>query len=364
MRKFVLLYLVFVCAAIVQAQSGRVNNYSESQSSVKNAGDVKPAEKPTAPDKDDDEVIRVDTDLVLIPAQITDRRGKPVSDIKREEFKIFKNNVEQEIAYFSGDEQPFTVALVLDMSYSSVFKLEDIQAAAFAFIRQLRPDDRVMIVSFDEKVRVLCKPTNNRKVLQLAIEAAKIASGTSLYTALDTVLNDEFNHVNGRKAIILLSDGVDTSSQKATAETVLQTAAESDALVFPIVYDTYDDVQKSRKKDAQVFYDEDDRPYVVERPRVKGEREEDYREADYFTKDLANKSGGRIYQVSSTANLNQAFAKIADELRKVYLLGYYPNGGDSPPNGTRFGIRVRVYRPGLNIRAKDRYVFRQNDTKK
>ena len=363
MHKAVLFYFIFVWAgAFVYGQSGRFQTYSESKSATTDSAASKPVEKTVTRKIIDDDVIRVDTDLVLIPAQITDRRGKPVSDIRREEFKIYENNAEQEITYFSGGEQPFTVALVLDMSYSSVFKLEDIQAAAFTFIRQLRPDDRVMIVSFDEKVRVLCEPTSNRKVLQLAIEAAKIASGTSVYTALDTVLNDSFNHVAGRKAVILLSDGVDTSSLKATAEQILQTAGESDALVYPIQYDTFDDVQKSRKKDAEVIYDDEDRPMVVERPRIKGERAEDYRVADYFMKDLARLSGGKIFQVSSTTNLNQAFAKIIAELRKVYLLGYYPNG-EIPKSGTHFSIRVRVYRPELNIRAKDRYISRPSDTK-
>jgi VWFA-related protein len=343
------------------AQSGRVPIYSESGAPAKNAKEktnaqTKSESSQTSPQTD--EVIRVDTDLIVVPAQITDRRGKPVSDIKQEEFKIFENGVEQEIAYFSGDNQPFTVALVLDMSYSSVFKLSEIQTAALAFVNQLRENDRVMVVSFDEKVRVLCEPTGNRKVLRFAIEAAKIASGTSLYSALDLVLGEKLRKVSGRKAIVLLSDAVDTSSPKASAADVLRSVAETDVLIYPIRYDTYDDVQKSRKEDAQVFYDENDRPFTVEKPRVKGEREEDYRQAKDFTEELANQTGGRVYRVSSATNLTRAFANIADELRKIYSLGYYPN--DERKSGARYSLNVRVYRPDLVIRARSNYVWMKN----
>lgn len=349
-------FLIFVPVILfltlnVSGQSGRVTLYSESKPSNQTTRQTKPTEKNKT--EEDADVIKIDTDLVLIPALITNKKGKPVLGIKQSEFKIFENDAEQEIAYFSGDEQPFTVALVLDMSYSSVFKLEEIQNAALAFVNQLRPEDRVMIVSFDEEVRVLCEATNSRKVLKLAIEAARVASGTSLYTALDAVLSEKLKTISGRKAIVLLTDGVDTTSRKATAEEILKTTETNESLVYPIQYDTYDDVQKSRKNDAQVFYDEDDRPYIRERPRSVGEREDDYKRANEFLKNIADISGGSVYRVSSATNLDKAFSRIVEELRKVYLLGYYADG-ENNENGN-YDIRVRVYRQNLIIRAKNRY---------
>ena len=339
-------------------QSGRVPVYSESSSSKDKSVEtsvpaVAVSEKKTS---DNEEIIRIDTDLVIIPAQITDRRGKPVNNIGKEEFKIFENGIEQEIAYFSGEEQPFTVALILDMSHSSVFKLAEIQAAALAFVNQLRENDKVMVVSFDEKVRVLCEPTNNRKVLRLAIEGSRIASGTSLYEAMNTVLDQKLRDISGRKAIILLSDGVDTSSRQQTSADILRAAAETDVLIYPVRYDTYDDVQKSRRESAQIFYDENDRPYTKQRAREKGEREEDYRLAEEFTEELANQSGGKVYRVSSTTNLNTAFSKIAMELRQVYNIGYYP--GNERKSNVRYSVKVRVYRPDLIIRARNSYFWK------
>jgi Ca-activated chloride channel homolog len=355
-------FLVLLAFNATFGQSGRVQVYSESvPQSGKNEPNVAPKSADNSPKTDTDDVIRVETDLVIIPAQITDRNGRPVTGIRKEEFRIFENGIEQEVAYFSNEEQPFTVALVLDMSYSSIFKLPEIQAAAFAFINQLRENDKVMVVSFDEKVRVLCEPTNNRKILRLAVEGTKIASGTSLYTALDTVLNEKFNQIAGRKAIVLLSDGVDTNSLKLTASDILGEIGESDTLVYPIQYDTYEDVQKKRKDSAQVFYDDDDRPYIVVPPKAKGEREEDYEQANEFFKEIALRSGGHLYRVSSSTNLNQAFAKIADELRKIYSLGYYPVS--ERKIGVRYAVNVRVYRANLKIHAKANYLWRRNQDK-
>lgn len=363
MKRFVFIGLIMLLNFnSLNGQSRRASDYSESSSALnKNGSKIQVQTNEaveTANQKDEGDVIRVDTDLIVIPTQVYDRSGKILPDLKKQEFKIFENGVEQELAYFSSDEQPFTVALVLDMSYSSIFKLEEIQAAAFTFVNQLREKDKVMVISFDEKARVLCEATNNQKVLRLAIEATKIASGTSVYTALDLVLNQKFNNISGRKAVVLLSDGVDTSSLNLTAGDILKNIGESEVLIYPIQYDTYKDVQKTRKDTAQVFYDEDDRPIIVQLPKKKGEREEDYKSAEKFLNELSNSTGGRVDKVSSTTNLNQAFSRIADELRKIYSLGFYPS--DKRKVGVRYALKVRVYRPNLLIRARNSYILRRN----
>jgi VWFA-related protein len=274
--------------------------------------------------------------------------------VRREEFKIFENGVEQQLAYFSNDEQPFTVVLLLDMSYSSVFRLEDIQLAARIFVAKLREHDRVMVVSFDEKPHVLCEATNDRRILGLAIGGAAIASGTSLYDTLDQLLTEKLSTISGRRAIVLLSDGVDTSSTTATEQTIEKRFGAEDVIVYPIVYDTFEDVQKNRRKNAEIRYDDNDHPYIVPTPPKKGERERDYEEAREFLKSVSDQTGGSVYRVSSTTNLNDAFAKIADELRRVYSLGYYPS--EDRKSGATYDIRVRVYRPDLKITARDHYL--------
>lgn len=352
------LLVLLTCLLPVAGQSGRVVNYSESPSEKGQPAVVEKQPKVAADIADTEDVIRVDTELVVIPVQVSDRKGRPIPDLRKSEFKIFENGSEQELAYFSDEEQPFTVALLLDMSYSSVFKLQEIQAAALAFVSQLRENDRVMVVSFAEKPMVLCEPTSNRKVLRLAIEGAKIASGTSMYSALGLVLKDKFNNITGRKAIVLLSDGVDTTSRDAGAADILDALRANEVLIYPIRYDTYDDVQKSRRDNAPIAYDEKDRRYKVEAPRAKGEREQDYEDARDFLREISDRTGGRVYRVSSTTNLNASFARIAEELRKTYSLGYYPD--TQRTKGEKYAIKIRVYRPGLVVRARTSYVAKMS----
>ena len=341
---------LFAALCNVFSQSGRTTGYSESGTTrVARSPDRAAANPVPANDAD---VVRVPTDLVTIPVRITTRSGKPVSNVRRNEFKIFENGVEQQLAYFSDEEQPFTVALVLDMSYSSVFKLEEIQLAARIFVSKLRLHDRVMVVSFDEKARVLCELTNDRRILRMAIDGARIASGTALYDTLAFVTREKLRSVPGRRAIVLLSDGVDTSSVAADAGTLEKVFAGEDVIVYPIQYNTFDDVQKNRRKDAEVRFDEDDRPFAVPTAPKKGEREYDYKVAREFLEQISSATGGRLYRVSSTTNLNDAFSSIADELRRVYSLGYYP--AEDRQSGATYDIRVRVYRPDLKVTARDR----------
>jgi len=349
----VIAVLIFV--GQMSAQSGRTTGYSESGTEQITA---KSGTTGTSVDKkiqsNDADVVRVQTDLVTIPVRITTQGGKPVADVRRNEFKIFENGVEQEIAYFSNDEQPFTVILVLDMSYSSVLKLDDIQLAARIFVSKLREHDRVMVVSFDEKAHVLCEPTNDRRVLGYAIDGAKIASGTALYDTLDSIVREKSSAISGRRAIVLLSDGVDTSSTVVDSKAVEKHFAADDIIFYSIRYDTFDDVQKNRRKNAEIRFDEDDRPYVVQSAPKKGEREQDYETARQFLQHVSDQTGGTVYKISSTTSLNDAFSSIANELRKIYSLGYYPS--EDRHSGAVYDIRVRVYRPDLKITARNRYL--------
>lgn len=357
------MFVSLLLAAGADAQAARTRAYSESRVVTERVRDGKPtavakdaaiaSESVEQPDLD---VIKVETDLVIVPFRVTDKRGRTIADIRQEEVRIFEDDEEREIAWFSTTDQPFTVALVLDMSYSSVFKLQDIQAAAKKFVARLRPDDRVMVISFAERPIVLCEATGDRRILNMAIEGARIASGTGLYTTLDMVLNEKMASIEGRKAVVLFSDGVDTSSEIQTAESVRRDISESDALIFPIRYNTYDDVQKNRRTTAPIQYDDDDRPYTVETRPGKGERPEDYAFAKEFLDGIAGDTGGRMYTVNSTTNLDQAFTNIADELRKFFSLGYYPRSERA--SGTAFEVKVRVYRPDLVIRTRERYLKR------
>jgi VWFA-related protein len=341
--------LLVALASILLGQSGRQTSYSESTTRIK-PKPVATAQPPA------DDTIKVETDLVTVPVRVTSKDSRPLTDLKQSEFRLFEDGVEQKVAYFSSVDQPFTVALLLDMSYSTVFKLNEIQSAALQFVAQLKENDRVIVIAFDEKPRILCQPTSDRKILKLAIEATRTGSGTSVYDSLDIALNKQLGAIAGRKAIVMLSDGVDTYSAKSSKKEILHIVEEGDVIVYPLRYDTYDDVRKNRRKDAQVRYDDDDKPYIYETPPAKGERESDYVEAREFLDAIADSSGGRVFKVSSSTNLNNAFTKIAEELRKTYSLGYYPSDERLP--GVTYTLKVRIYRPDLNIRTRESFIRR------
>src|SRR6266566_1312071 len=187
------------------------------------------------------DVVRVNTTLVTVPVSVLDRQGRFVPDLQREDFRIFENGVEQSLAYWEPADKPFTVALLLDTSPSTAFHLWQIKEAAIAFAKQLRPQDRVLIVSFNDQVLLLTEATNDLNVVSEVIQVnANSGDSTRLYDAVNLVINERLNKIKGRKAIVLFTDGVDTSSHLATYQSTLREAEELDALIYPIQYDTSD----------------------------------------------------------------------------------------------------------------------------
>src|SRR5207248_10501603 len=188
------------------------------------------------------DVVRVSTTLVSIPVSVMDRQGRFIPDLRKEDFRIYEEGVEQKVAYFASVEKPFTVALIIDTTASTHFRMKEMQDAAIAFVNQLRPDDRVLVVTFDSDIRVLQEATNDRNALRDAIRRARTGGNTRLYDAIDFVIHQRLNQISGRKAIVLFTDGVDTTSKHATYQDNMRDAEELDALIFPVQYDTYSDV--------------------------------------------------------------------------------------------------------------------------
>ena len=319
---------------------------------------------------DENDVIRVNTTLVTIPVSVMDRNGKYIPNLRQQDFRIYEDGVEQQVAYFASVEKPFTVALVLDTSGSTRFRLDEIQNAAIAFVNQLRPDDRVMVVAFDDDINVLAEPTSNRLALQHAILNAQTGQGTRLYDAVDFVINQRFNRIQGRKAIVLFTDGVDTTSRNSSYSTNVRDAEELDALIYPVQYDTYEDMQGSSQGSPWPSPGRRSQPSIVLQwpfplpfpmpggggggGGMPGGSPEDYERANDYLGDLASKTGARTYHADSIGNVTQSFALIAEELRRQYSLGYYPHRVAQA--GQRRQIVVKTNRPELVVRARDSYI--------
>ncbi|HKQ53486.1 MAG TPA: VWA domain-containing protein [Pyrinomonadaceae bacterium] len=380
-------------------QTGTTISSSGSQPAPQssNKSSTPPSSEPEELDEGD--VVRVNTTLVSIPVTVMDRNGRFIPNLSQQDFRVYEDGVEQQVAYFASVEKPFTVALVIDTSASTRFRLEEIQEAAFAFINQLRPDDRVLVVSFDEEVRVLAQATNDRARLREAISRVRTGGGTKLYDAMDLVINRLLSREQGRKAVVLFTDGVDTTSTRASYQSNVRDAEELDALIYPIQYDTSDAVMGPGGGGGYPYPGPNRYPYPRRRRSsggilgdilggvlgggggggwpggggggggrrggggiiiggggggTNGSSPEDYRRANSYLNDLAYKTGARVYRADTTRDLSQSFALIAEELRRQYSIGYYPK--DVAQAGQRRQIRVRVNRPDLVVRARDSYI--------
>jgi hypothetical protein len=189
------------------------------------------------PEPEDLEKIITDTELVTVPLIATNRDGLYITDLRQEEFKILEDGVPQEIAFVGKVAAPFHVVLLLDTSSSTKDHLKQIQQAAFTFVQQLQPADRVKIVSFDDKVRDLNEFTSDREILRAAINGVRAGEGTKVYDAVELAMNT-LRKIRGRKAIVMFSDGMDWYSDHATFEGTVRFLDEEGVVIYPIRYDT------------------------------------------------------------------------------------------------------------------------------
>lgn len=354
-----------------------------------------------------DEPIRLNANLVQIPAVVTDRSGKFVADLSRGDFNVSEDGKRQEISIFAAVRQPFSAVLVLDTSNSAEDRLRVIQNAAVSFTGQLRPGDREMVISFDNEVRQLTDFTDDRAELERAIRGTESGFGKLLYEAVSRAL-ESLRGVEGRRAVILFSDGVDMRSIEATAEGTSRLAEEIGAVIYVARFDTRwwieaaarrQEVEHPKSKtpfevDGRIPLPPDyggpdptptgfpkpnapkieiggrPRPPVVFDPDRSGSRSQRlpdaepadqitetlnklYGEADSYLQTITARTGGRVYLTDNFDDTRAAFAAIADELRNQYLIGYYTSGNRT--DGKYHKIKVEIARKGLQVRARPGY---------
>ena len=296
--------------------------------------------------KSDGLTIRVDTTLVNVPVAVLSREGKFIPNLRRENFQLFEDGVAQEITHFKSTDEPFTVALLLDISDSAKIKLQEIKSAAIAFLDELRAQDKAFVLTFDAHVDVICSSTDDKTRLKKAINQIEAGGGTSVYDAVAQAYNQEFKNIPGRKAVVIFTDGVDIHSKQATADSTLSLAEEQDAPVYVIRYDTYIEevrvpIPGVRSMSSTVIKE--------------GLSKKEYEQARQYLQSLRDVSGGRYFLATKPEQVKQFFAKIAEELRQQYVLGYYPT--NLSPSKQRRQIKVKVDLPNVAIRTRKHYVY-------
>lgn len=342
---------------------------------------------------DEDEVIRVDTQLVDVPVVVTDKAGKPLLNLKPTNFLVYEDGKRQEVSDFSATAAPFEVALLLDTSGSTRADLALIQRAADSFIASLRSGDKVSIVAFDTAVRdgkktavsrVLTKLTDDRAKLRETLAQVKTSNGTPYYDGLLQVADDIFrdqpkDEFRGRRALVALTDGVDSVSLADFAE-VREKFEQAGIISYFIQVDTREFFETGLLEDCEIgtrfsaaqirrYYRQFGAKSNVEKTfdfcRL-GEFEKLaisknlYELADAEMQNLAKTSGGKVFAVADLSEVRAAFKKVSDEIGTKYSLGYYSSNEKRDGTYRKIKIELKGVPPGSVIRAREGYTAPAN----
>jgi VWFA-related protein len=335
------------------------------------------------------DVVRVETQLVSVATVVTDRNGHPLSGLRPENFTLFEDGKPQRITNFATTETPFEIALLLDTSGSTRDELGLIRDAANAFIGALRPGDRVAIVAFNNTprngsllatVEVASPLADDRQALRQAIAGLGTSNGTPFYDALGRIAGQVFRdpprpEMRGRRAIVALTDGVDSSSNSGYDDARAKLSRSGVACYF-IQVSTEDYVEDRLLKDCE----DDGRltlsPKQLERfrqlfvPQAQKEEYQDFCRLGQFERmdisrqlynlarnemnEMARSSGGRNFAAASLNEARAAFAQVANEIGTQYSLGYYPANKARDGRFRQIKVELRDVKDAT-VRAREGY---------
>ena len=265
---------------------------------------------------------RAGTQIVPIYATVTDTQGRLVPSLEQDAFTIFDNGKPQEITFFQNEVTPFTVVVMMDYSASMTANLELLEAAAEQFLLRLLPEDKGQVGAFSDKIQLSGTFTNDRDDLIGAINDLQFGNPTRLWDAVDTSM-EELKAVEGRKVVLVFTDGDDTASRIGMGD-VLDRAREEEVMVYAI------GLQSEFFNGQRV---------VRSRP-------------DRSLRRLAEETGGGYFELQKTAELAPTFTRVAQELHSQYTLGFSPANLD----GREHKLEVRMKQTGMAARARRSYI--------
>jgi VWFA-related protein len=337
----------------------------------------------------EDDVVRIETQLISVPAVVTDKTGRPVTGLRAEDFQIFEDGRPQKLSNFSTTETPFEVAVLLDTSGSTRAEVGLIRRAALDFINALRPGDRVAIIAFNTKqegsdklatVELKAPLTDDRDALQEAIEGIGASNGTPFYDGLEKVVRDVFRdkpkeEMRGRRALVALTDGVDSTSESDFEESREQ-LKRAGVISYFIQVNTEDYVEDRLMQDCQ-----DDGALRLSRTQLEryrrviapgadaadfsnfcqmGQFERMhisrtlYQIARQEMNQLARESGGKTFPAADLRDARRAFRQVADDIGTQYSLGYYSTNTARDGAFRKISVTVRGLKDA-QVRARDGY---------
>jgi Ca-activated chloride channel family protein len=341
----------------------------------------------------DEDIVRVNTHLIDVPLMVMDKAGRPLLNLTRNNFVIYEEGKKQEITDFSTASAPFEVALLLDTSGSTRSDLELIQRAAETFISSLRPGDRVSIIAYraarsGDKERaiseVLSGLTEDREKLNTALAAVETSHGTPYYDSLKQVADKVFTNqpeerFRGRRALVALTDGVDSNSD-AEYETAKLQFEKAGIISYFIQVDTEDYFENNVLGDchSSLWFSRAQirRYYDKYYPQKNFEKIYDfcqlgqferldissklYKIADAEMSEMARSSGGKVFPVADLRAAKDAFTKVAQEIGTKYSLGYYSDNEAHDGTFRKIRVELKGAPAGATVRAREGYTAPRN----
>jgi len=302
-----------------------------------------------------DETIKVDTSVVRLNIGVVDRKGHPITDLSQSNFQVFEDGVKQSITHFEPTVTPFSVVLMLDMSGSTLGFRQVLKQSATRFLDALAPDDRVAVIEFNDKVALRNDFTNNRGIIANSIAVSNGQGHTELYKALEFALDKLSKERSRRKAIIVLTDGGDTSAKDADRD-VLERVGDP-AVGTAIRPDTYDPLNKVlNRADAQGVT-----IYPLELPTGDPAKLADptprqvaiYKAQRDRLQIMADRSGGRVNAINRLEEMGRLYAEVAAEIRTLYTIEYASS--NDKRDGKWRDIRIDVQPQELIGRTRQGY---------
>jgi Ca-activated chloride channel family protein len=267
-------------------------------------------------------VFRSTVRTVPIYATVVDASGRLVPDLQQADFTVLDNGKPAEVALFSADSQPFTAVVMLDTSASMTANLKLLNRAAEQFLLRLLPVDRAQVGAFNDKIQLSGTFTNDRDELIAALDDLYFGNPTRLNDAIATSL-DALNGIDGRRVIVVFTDGEDTSS-RIGFKTVQERARDEEVMVYSIGLES---------------------EYFNGMRVVRSRPSRDLRK-------IADETGGGYFELEKTADLAPTFTRVAQELRSQYLIGFAPVSLDNRVHK----LEVKVNKPGMTVRARKSYL--------
>ena len=320
--------LLCCIAILLLLAAGPAQSFTTTQEKKKPRTE-KPAQPAGAQDQQPgDEPLRLHSDLVVVNVTVTDSKGEYVRGLKKDDFKVSEDDSAQQVNSFAAEEAPFAAAILIDMSGSMGYKFSLVRAAAASFIDHIRDNDQVAVYGFNNKVRLLQEFSDSRDISDYVWDA-KAEDSTRLYDCIDEAIEALEKRSEKRRAVLMISDGWDSSSRKASFDSVMKKALNAGVTIH-----TLDLIEDSALNGSGSD--------VLPLRRGRGEM-----------KTLAEQTGGRYVHSPQGDTLEAEFNGLVDELRNQYTLTYYST--NQKRDGRWRKLNVSISRHGVMIRSRRGY---------